>query len=327
MSLESTGRKINYHMEIVKGLENISKVEDCAVTIGTFDGVHPGHLMIIRRLIEVAKERHLCSTLVTFDPHPQLVLNQNLKGKIRWLSSLDDKLSILEQTGLNRTVIIKFDKKLSKRSYEDFVKNILIDKLGTRALIVGYDHAFGKDRQGTYVNLQQLSEKYGFYLEQVEPFRVDGKILSSTFLRNLIMEGLVQESAAYLGRFYSLKGTVVRGKDRGKQLRFPTANLLIENENKIIPKHGVYAVDVEYKNKTYQGMLNIGNQPTFGKEGNFSIEVHIFDFDRDIYGESLTVLFKRRLRDEKKFESAEALITQLEKDKINSLKENSEEKQ
>jgi len=314
-------------MEIIKGLENISKAEDCAVTIGTFDGVHPGHLMIIRRLIEVAEERHLCSTLITFDPHPQLVLNQNLKGKIKWLSSLDDRLDILKQTGLNRTVIIKFDKDLSERSYEDFVKNVLIDRLGARALIVGYDHAFGKDRQGTYNNLQKLSDKYGFYLEQVEPYRVDGKTLSSTFLRNLILEGRVQEASAYLGRRYSLEGTVVRGKDRGKRLHFPTANLQIDNENKIIPKNGVYAVDVEFQNKIYQGMLNIGNQPTFGKEGNFSIEVHIFNFDRDIYGKSLTVLFKRHLRDEKKFESAEALIKQLEMDKINSLKKNSEEKQ
>lgn len=307
-------------MEIIRGLENLKAIRPCAVTIGTFDGVHPGHLKIVEQLIVTADRGDLCSTLVTFDPHPQLVLNPEARMNIKLLSTIDEKLEILKSINLNRTIIIEFDKSFAQQSYEEFVKNILIDKIGAKAIVVGYDHAFGRDRAGNYDNLVKLSEKYGFALIRVEPFKVEGQILSSTLVRTLITEGRVALAAEYLGRPYSISGQVIRGNSRGKNLNFPTANLKIENENKLIPREGVYAVDVNYNNSLYKGMLNIGNQPTFGSEGRFSIEAHIFNFKKDIYREYLKIGFKTRLRDEQRFESPAALIAQLEIDKKNSLK-------
>ena len=257
-------------METVNGLENLKPKKDCAVTIGTFDGIHPGHLKIIDTLLNVAKKNELCSTLVTFEPHPKLVVNSAIKNSIRLLTTIDEKIKYLQETKLDRTVVINFDKSFSNQSYETFVKNILIDKIGAKAIIVGYDHAFGKNREGNFENLQTLSKKYGFLLQRVDSVQIENKIISSTLLRNIIKDGNVGLSSEYLGRNYSLIGTVVPGNARGKKLNFPTANLKTGNSDKLIPKEGVYAVDIEYNGQTFKGMLNIGNQPTFGIDGNYS---------------------------------------------------------
>ena len=307
-------------MEIISGLENLKSSNRCAVTIGTFDGLHLGHQKIIENVIKTAGERNLCSTLITFDPHPKIVLKQTDYFNIAILTTLDEKIKLLTETGLDRVVIIKFDKKFATQTYEQFVKNILIDQISAEAIIVGHDHAFGKNREGNFSNLKRLSEQYKFSLQKVDPVEIDKDTISSTLIRKVIAEGDVESAEKYLGRTYAFSGKVIPGDSRGKQLNFPTANIFNNNFNKHIPGSGVYAVDVFYDESIYKGMLNIGFRPTFGNKSEYTVEVHIIDFDKEIYDENLTVFFKKRLRNEKKFDSAEALIAQLEIDKQNSLK-------
>ena len=307
-------------MEIITGLEHLKSDKGCAVTIGTFDGLHLGHKKIIEKLNSIAREKNLCSTLVTFDPHPKIVLKQRDNFHITILTTLDEKKKLLVDSGISRLVVIGFNREFAAQSYEQFVKNILLDKIGARAIVVGYDHAFGKNREGNYDNLKLLSMKYRFELQKVDPIKINGKIVSSSLIRKAIDEGDVELAKKFLGRYYSFSGKVVPGDSRGKQLHFPTANIYNSNQNKQIPANGVYAVDVDYKDLIYKGMLNIGNRPTFGLKGDYTIEVHIHNFDKEIYNENLTVFFKKRLRNEIKFDSVEALITQLEIDKQNSLK-------
>ena len=307
-------------MEIITGLNNLKSGKRCAVTIGTFDGLHLGHKKIIERLNNVVREKNLCSTLVTFDPHPKIVLKQNDDFHIAILTTLDEKKSLLNETGIDRLVVIKFDREFASQSYEQFVKNILIDQIGAEAIVVGHDHAFGKNREGNFDNLKLLTEKYQFTLDKVGPIEIDGNVISSTLIRNVLAEGDVESANKYLGRYYEYSGKVMPGDSRGKQLNFPTANIYNSNPNKHIPKIGVYAVDVEYKDTIYKGMLNIGYRPTFGLKGEYTIEVHILNFDKEIYNENLTVFFKKRLRNEIKFDTVDDLITQLEIDKQTSLK-------
>ncbi|MEJ2542518.1 MAG: bifunctional riboflavin kinase/FAD synthetase [Calditrichaceae bacterium] len=307
-------------MEIITGLDHLKSDSTCAVTIGTFDGLHLGHKKIIEKLNSIAREKNLCSTLVTFDPHPKIVLKQSDDFHISILTTLDEKKELLAKAGIDRVIIIRFSREFASQSYEQFVKNILIEKIGAQAIVVGYDHAFGKNREGNFNNLKVLSKKYQFELQKVDPIKIEGEIISSSLIRKAIGEGEVDKASHYLGRYYSYSGKVVPGDSRGKQLHFPTANIYNDNQNKQIPASGVYAVDVKYKDSIFKGMLNIGNRPTFGLKGEYTIEVHIHNFNKDIYNENLTVLFKKRLRNEKKFDSVDALIAQLEIDKQNSLK-------
>ena len=307
-------------MEVITGLKNLPSGARCAVTIGTFDGLHVGHQKIVENVMRTARQKSICSTLITFDPHPKIVLKQADNFHIEILTTLDEKLDLLEKTGLERVVIIKFDREFASKSYEQFVKNILIDQIGAEAIIVGHDHAFGKNREGNFDNLKLLSEKYNFYLQKVNPVLIDGKTVSSSLIRKALSDGEVDMAGKYLGRYYDFSGKVVPGDSRGKELNFPTANIYNSNPNKHVPKIGVYAVDVLYDDAIYKGMLNIGYRPTFGLQGEYTIEVHIINFNKEIYNENLTVMFKKRLRNEIKFESVEALIAQLEIDKQNSLK-------
>ncbi|HGY55022.1 MAG TPA: bifunctional riboflavin kinase/FAD synthetase [Caldithrix abyssi] len=304
-------------MEIIRGLEHLRPGTECAATVGTFDGVHPGHLKLINRLVELGSAKGLCTTLVTFYPHPKLVVG----GKnVRLLTTIEEKIELLGKTKLQRMVIIPFDRSFSKLSYEQFVRDILIDKLKTRALVIGYDHAFGRNREGNYERLKEMGSRLGFSVERVEPFRLNDRIVGSTLIRETLAAGRVDEAARMLQRLYTISGRVVHGSARGKLLHFPTANVEVDNENKLIPADGVYAVDVYHKGRSYKGMLNIGCRPTFKNGKQHVIEVHIIDFNENIYDQTITIAFKKRLRDEKKFESKEALIKQLEKDRAESLK-------
>ncbi|HES60234.1 MAG: bifunctional riboflavin kinase/FAD synthetase [Calditrichaceae bacterium] len=307
-------------MEIISGLEYLKSDRRCAVTIGTFDGLHLGHKKIIEKLNNIASEKNLCSTLLTFDPHPKIVLKQSDDFHIAILTTLDEKKKILTEMGINRLVVIEFNRAFASQSYEQFVKHVLIEKIGAQAIVVGYDHAFGKDRKGNFDNLKLLCDRYSFDLHKVDPIEINGEIISSSLIRRAISEGDVVAAGKYLGRYYSYSGKVIPGDSRGKGLHFPTANIYNSNQNKQIPASGVYAVDVVYKDSTYKGMLNIGNRPTFGLRGDYTIEVHIHNFDNEIYNENLTVFFKKRLRNEIKFDSVDALVAQLEIDKQNSLK-------
>lgn len=306
-------------MKVLRGLDQIEKTRPCAATIGTFDGVHLGHQKIINRLHDIARENDLCTTLITFYPHPRLIVRGGIKP-VNLLTSQSEKLELLEPTGLDQVLIIPFDENFSNMDYQVFLKEILIERLDIRALVVGYDHAFGKNREGNYANLKALGSELGFSLEKVGPLELNGELIGSSAIREMIRYGDVDHAAKFLGRPYSLSGTVVHGAARGRLLSFPTANLHLDYENKLIPENGVYAVDVIVQNEVFKGMLNIGFKPTFETGQAFTIEVNIFDFNREIYEEKIKVLFKKRLRSEKKFDSKEALVAQLEVDKIQSLK-------
>ena len=306
-------------MKILRGLSEITGTGPGAITVGTFDGVHLGHIEIISRLKEIAAEKGLCTTLVTFYPHPRLIVHGGI-NPVKLLTSQEEKLHLLDTTGLNQVLIIPFDESFSNMDYRSFIQDILLDRLKMKAMIVGYDHSFGKNREGTYANIQSLSTKLGFSVEKVGPLQLDGKNIGSSKIREMLQLGAVEAATESLGRRYSLCGTVIHGVARGRSLQFPTANLRLEYENKLIPENGVYAVDVEYNGSVFKGMLNIGFKPTFETGHAFTIEVHILEFNKDIYGEQLKVIFKKRLRSEKKFENKEALIAQLEIDKKKSLK-------
>jgi riboflavin kinase/FMN adenylyltransferase len=305
-------------MKVFKGIEQADTRVECAITVGTFDGLHKGHCKIIDRLKLIATERELCTTLVTFDPHPKVVVRPDLAGKVGLLTTLNEKTGLLKHSGINRLVIIPFDKKFSQTSYERFVKQILIDKLGAQVIIVGYDHGFGKNREGNYEKLQELGLTYGFYVEQIGSFELEGEIISSTVIRNCLRQGDVVRAARYLGRPYTLCGKVIEGNNLGKTYNFPTANIEVADPYKLVPANGVYAVDVDFDGNRHKGMLNIGYRPTFGLDQH-SIETHIFGYNGNLYDKYLTVYFKERLRDERKFDSTEALVKQLKIDKNKSL--------
>ena len=306
-------------MRVLRGLDQISGKQPCAVTIGTFDGVHLGHLKIINRLKETAARTGLCTTMVTFYPHPRFIVRGGTQP-VKLLTSQQEKLELLERSGLDQVLIIPFDESFSKMEYRDFIRDILVERLNVKQVIVGYDHAFGKNREGNFERLKELSRAFGFSAEKVEPFMLGDAIVSSSRIRELLKIGQVDAAADLLGRRYALFGSVVYGAKRGRTLHFPTANLQLDYENKLLPENGVYAVEVIHQKEHYKGMLNIGFKPTFETGHAFTIEVHILDFDQNIYGDQLQIKFKKRLRSEKKFDSKEALVAQLEIDKQLSLK-------
>jgi riboflavin kinase / FMN adenylyltransferase len=304
-------------MEIIKGLENIREKEDSVITLGTFDGLHLGHKKIIDTVVEAAHNKNKQSILVTFEPHPRLVLTDSVKT-IRLLSTIDEKIEFLHSFRVDVVVIVNFNKEFANKSYRDFVKNILLEKLALTHLVLGYDHHFGKDREGNFDSLKDLAEQYNFSIEKVNPLYLENKLVSSSLIRQYLSEGQVSHAALFLDRPYQLKGTVVKGEGRGKLLTFPTANLKLHDSYKIIPMNGVYAVDIDLKEQRYKGMMNIGTRPTFDNN-NYTLEVHVLGLNENIYNENLTVYFKKRLRAEKKFSSKEELINQLKIDKENSL--------
>jgi riboflavin kinase/FMN adenylyltransferase len=306
-------------MEVIFGLENIKSNLSSVVTVGTFDGVHFGHQKIISEVVQLAKNEGLISTLVTFDPHPKVVVQIPTKEKIQILTNLNEKLEILADLGLERVVVVKFTREFSELNYRNFVKDILLQKLSANTIIVGYNHAFGRDRVGTFQQLRKLSEKYKFTLKQLGPYEFEGNQISSTRIRQLIKNGEVELAAEMLGNFYAIQGIVVKGEGRGKKLTFPTANIAVDNHLKLLPLEGVYVVDCDIANHNYRGMANIGYKPTFGGM-NKTIEVHLLNFSNNIYGEKIVVKFVKHLRKEIKFENESDLINQLKIDRELSSK-------
>ena len=305
-------------MEIIRGLGQINSSDDSVVTVGTFDGLHLGHKKILDQVLEIARTKKLKSTLITFEPHPRVVLHKASVAQSQLLSTIDEKFNILETTGIDCVLVIEFNQDFANKTYDRFVDDVLLGKLSMSYLVVGYDHAFGKDREGHFENVRNLANAEHFNLIRVEPFFMNGTAVNSSFIRNLLFDGDVRNAAEFLGRPYQLRGKVVPGDGRGKKLSFPTANIDPENEHKIVPKNGVYAVDVLVEGQRKKAMMNIGNRPTF-KASGYALEVNIFDWNKDIYDESITIFFKERLRDEKKFESGEELVNQLKIDKNQSL--------
>ena len=301
-------------MRIYRGLDNLEKIRNAVVTQGTFDGVHLAHKIILSKVKQLAKNKNGESVVMTFEPHPRMVLKPNTHD-LKLLTTLDEKIELLQKEGIQNLIVIPFTIEFSQMQSQAFIKQILVDKIGTKTLVIGYDHRFGKNREGSFEHLKNYNNDYGFEVEEVSEQLVDEIAVSSTKIRKALNEGKITIAAKYLGRNYSIKGTVVKGRQLGRTIDYPTANLIVDSENKLIPSDGVYAVKVIVNSNTFGGMLNIGNNPTVEGKGR-SIEVNIFDFSEDIYNQSISIIFVNKLREEEKFNGLDALKTQLEKDKL-----------
>ncbi len=301
-------------MKVYTDLSNFTALNP-VVTIGTFDGVHLGHKKVIKRLQELAKNINGETVIFTFYPHPKLVLDTH-NDELRLINTLEEKKLLLEAAGVDHLVVYPFTKEFAKLSYTDFVEKILVEQIGMKSLVIGYDHKFGHKRQGTYKDLKKYADKFNFNIEQLEALNVDAINVSSTKIRKALSQGDIQTVNAYLGHRYFIKGLVVDGKKIGREIGFPTANIDPQESYKLIPKDGVYAVKVEVNGAMYAGMLNVGFRPTVNHQmDNRSIEVNIFDFDQNIYYKNINIHFYERIRDEQVFKDITALKEQLIKDK------------
>jgi riboflavin kinase/FMN adenylyltransferase len=300
-------------MKVYNGIEEFAKKGNAIVTSGTFDGVHIGHQKILRTLQEIARDNGGETVLITFWPHPRLVLDP-VDDKIKLLTLFEEKARVLERYGLDHLVKINFTKEFSELTSAEFIKQILVDGLGTKTLVIGYDHKFGKNREGSFAALKANSEKWGFTVKEIPRQDIENVGVSSSRIRKALADGDIHISNQYLGYEYCLNGTVVSGDKLGRQLGYPTANLHIDSPLKLIPAGGSYAVRVLHDENNYQGMLNIGTRPTVDGSKQ-TIEVHIFDFDKEIYGDALRVQLVKRIRFEQKFDSLDLLKSQLACDK------------
>ena len=302
-------------MRIYHSIEDFPSDVNTIVTIGTFDGVHKGHQIIINRINEIAKKQALESVVLTFDPHPRHVIYPD-DQELRLIHTLEEKIEALSKTGVQNLVLHKFTKEFSRTESVNFIRDFLVTKLNMKYMVVGFDHHFGKNRQGTFDNLIELSDVYGFKIEKIKPQNIGEITISSTKIRNAILEGDCKKANTYLSANFSITGKVVQGNKIGSSIGYPTANIEIENQWKILPKNGVYAVKILLKNQQYFGMLNLGNRPSISDD-SFAIEVHLFDFNATIYNEELKIEFIQRIRDEQQFSDLEKLKSQLKIDAIN----------
>lgn len=303
-------------MSKVKNIEIYNSTEPTVVTIGTFDGVHIGHQKIIKHLINTGKSKGLKSVILTFFPHPRMVLQKD--SNIKLINTIDERRNILDDLGLDYLVVKKFTHEFSRLSAENFVKGILVEELNAKKVIIGYDHRFGRNRNADINDLKTFGETFGFEVEEISAQDINDVAVSSTKIRLALMDGEIHKANAYLGYNFMLTGKVTKGKSLGKELGFPTANIEIEEDYKIIPKQGSYIVNSMIKDTLFYGMMNIGVNPTVNGSKQ-TIEVHFFDFDDDIYEDTIKIDLLHRIRDEEKFESLEALKLQLAKDKETAI--------
>lgn len=298
-------------MKIVNKIKNFSSTENTFVTIGTFDGVHFGHQKIIEKLVSEAKKANKKSVLLTFFPHPRMVLQKD--ASLELINTIEERAFLLEKTGLDYLIIHPFSKEFSRTTALEFVRDILVNQLHISKLIIGYDHHFGKNREGNITQLTEYSHLYDFKVEEIPAQDIDDVSVSSTKVRRALHSGNIKTANNYLGYNFMLNGNVVNGKKLGGKIGYPTANIDVKETYKLIPKTGVYVVKSTINKKIVFGMMNIGNRPTV--DGNHqTIEVHFFDFNEDLYHQNLTIELIYFLRDEEKFDSIELLIHQLKKD-------------
>ncbi len=300
-------------MKIFRKLSEIERNENTFLTIGSFDGVHLGHREIVNRIIEKTSRNDGRSFLITFDLHPRRVLSKNSDVKI--LTTFREKSLLLESLGIQNLLVIKFTKDFSLITAEDFIKNYVIKSIGLKEIVIGHDHHFGKGRSGDETTLRRLGKEYNFEVSTVGAYKLNDKIISSSEIRQSLINGDVKLTASFLGRHYGFSGTVVKGDKRGRELGFPTANIRLEDEHKLLPALGVYAVEFIVENKKFSGLLSVGKRPTFYEDGVVIPEVFIYDFDKDIYGKFVTVNIIEMIRGEIKYNSAGDLIEQMNKDK------------
>ena len=304
-------------MKIYRSIEDYDEDKRSVVTIGTFDGIHLGHQEILSRLIKSSKNKDLNSVVLTFFPHPRIILNKY--NEVKMIDTLDEKIIHLNEIGIDSLIIHPFDRNFSLLSANQFIKDFLVDKLKIKHIIIGYDHRFGKGREASVTELKNYANDYDFTVEEIKAQEIEKITVSSTKIRNSINQGDIKTTEKYLGRYFNLTGKVVKGDGLGKKINYPTANIFIEETYKIIPKDGVYLVETIIKDKLFNGMMNIGHRPTIGTK-NKSIEVHLFNFNEDIYGQVISIKMISKIRDEKKFSSIQALKEQLVKDENYCLK-------
>lgn len=305
-------------MKVYRGLEHYDKVKNAVVTTGTYDGVHLGHETIIKHLKKIAKKNNGETVVLTFHPHPRMVLQE--KSDIKLLGTIEERINLLKDAGVDHLIILPFTKEFSRISSLEFVRDILVNKIGTKKLVIGYDHHFGRNREGSFEHLKEFGPMYGFEVEEIPAIDVKDVNISSTKIRVALAKGDLITAKEYLGRNYSITGIVIAGDKIGRLIGFPTANIKIKESIKLIPEIGVYAVNIFHKNSKYKGMLNIGYRPTIGHQNGISIEVHIFDFNNNLYEEELKIEFISRIRKEKQFKDVNQLKGQLERDLTNCKK-------
>jgi len=286
------------------------------VTIGTFDGVHIGHQKVLSKLVNSAKKNSASSVLLTFFPHPRMVLQKD--SHIKLINTIEERIELLRKTGLDALVVHEFTEDFAEKTALDFVKNVLVDHLKISNLIIGYDHRFGKNREGNFDQLTEYGKTFGFKVNKISQQEIDHITISSTKIREAIELGNIEEANRYLGYYFMLTGEIVKGKNLGEKIGFPTANLFIEETYKLLPKTGSYIVKSEIENQTVYGMMNIGYNPTV-KGKKQTIEIHFFNFNKDLYGKKIQIDVLKFLREEQKFASVEDLKNQLEIDKKKSL--------
>ncbi|CAM4358195.1 bifunctional riboflavin kinase/FAD synthetase [Flavobacterium terrigena] len=303
-------------MKIYHSIKDFTTSKKTIVTLGTFDGVHIGHNAILDKICSAAQQENLESVILTFFPHPRLIVSNNYDIKL--LNTMEEKSALLEKKGIQNFIIHPFDKIFSELSPREFVTQVLVEKLNIQKIIIGHDHKFGKDRAADFNDLINFGKEFGFEVEEISAQQINEVSVSSTKIRNSLLEGNIALANEYLGYPYVLTGNVVKGNQLGRTINFPTANIEIPEDYKLIPKNGVYVVKANVSNQSVFGMMNIGVKPTLG-ENKLSIEVHLLNFDKDIYNQKIQVSVLERLRDEQKFDSFEALKSQLELDKQNTI--------
>ena len=303
-------------MKIYTNLADYTSKNKTFVTIGTFDGVHIGHQKVLSKLVNSAKKNSASSVLLTFFPHPRMVLQKD--SHIKLINTIEERIELLRKTGLDALVVHEFTEDFAEKTALDFVKNVLVDHLKISNLIIGYDHRFGKNREGNFDQLTEYGKTFGFKVNKISQQEIDHITISSTKIREAIELGNIEEANRYLGYYFMLTGEIVKGKNLGEKIGFPTANLFIEETYKLLPKTGSYIVKSEIENQTVYGMMNIGHNPTV-KGKKQTIEIHFFNFNKDLYGKKIQIDVLKFLREEQKFASVEDLKNQLEIDKKKSL--------
>jgi len=309
-------------VKIYNSIEEFGKIDVPVLTTGTFDGVHLGHQKILRRIKETALKHNGQTVLLTFFPHPRMVLFPE-DNDLKLLNTQKEKVELLEQAGIEHLIVHPFTVEFSRLSSVEFVRDILVNQIGTKKLVIGYNHHFGRNREGTLEHLMEFGPVYGFDVEEIPAKDVENVNISSTKIRNALLQGDIFTANKYLGYCYSLTGTVVEGSKVGRSIGFPTANIEVKETHKLIPADGVYAARAEVGGTSFNGMLNIGKRPTITdseEPASRSIEINLFDFTEDIYGEEIKISLVERLREEKKFDDLEELKRQLARDREDALK-------
>ncbi|MFN8292879.1 MAG: bifunctional riboflavin kinase/FAD synthetase [Chitinophagales bacterium] len=302
-------------MRVIKDLAHLPEFKNSVITIGTFDGVHKGHQQLIKRINQLAAQSNGESIIITFHPHPRLVINPN-DDSLQLLNTAEEKIELLRHYGVNNVVMVPFSRSFSEQTAEDYIEYFLVKHFHPTYIVTGYDHKFGKNRSGDINLLLQMRHRFHYEVEEIKKETLDAITISSTKIRNALQEGNIKTANELLGHNYTLEGLVVKGLQNGRKIGYPTANLSIADNHKLIPRKGIYAVKVHYNNTQFGGMLNIGFNPTFGGT-KLSVEVNILNFDKEIYGEKIKLELLEYVRDEKKFENVQQLISAIDNDKVN----------